>query len=117
VIGRVLAMAYVAAVAALTAIAFSDPHQDHWTAEIAAAVLALPLLIPALPAIYVLGGLAWQGPMWLVTLSFTATMTAVAIANVELVRAVATRRSRTRSGSSPAPAPPAPAASSPRRPD
>ena len=97
--GRVVATAYVATVAALTAVAFSDPHRDHWTAEIAAALLALPLIVPAMPVIYVLGGLAWHGPMWVVTLAFTAMTTAVAVGNVLLVRAGASRRSRTRSGS------------------
>lgn len=123
-IGRVIAMAYVGAVAALTAIAFSDPVEEHWTAEIAAAVLGLPFVIPALPVIYVLGAVAWNlsdatggGPMWPVTLTFTAIMTAVACANAELVRAVLTRRARTRSGSAPAPARPGREASSPRRPE
>lgn len=113
---RILGMAYVASVAALTAIAFSDADQDHWPAEIAAAVLGLPLVVPALPAIYVAGGLAWHGPMWLVTLTFTSSMTAVAIANAEVLRAVASGRSRTRKGSSPAPDRPGRAASSPHRP-
>jgi hypothetical protein len=119
--GRVVAVAYVATVAGLTARAFSDANQDHWGAEIAAAVLALPLIIPALPFIYVLGGLAWNfadtgsasgsasgssssvsteldgGTMWPVTLTFTLLMTAVACGNVLLVRAVVARRARTRS--------------------
>jgi ABC-type glycerol-3-phosphate transport system permease component len=95
--GRVLATAYVVTVTALTAYAFSS-NDDHWPAEIAAAVLALPLVVPALPIIYVVGGLAWHGPMWVVTLSFTAMMTAVACGNALLFRAASSRRARTRSG-------------------
>jgi hypothetical protein len=111
-VGRTFALAYVGTVAALTARAFSDAHQDHWGAEIAAAVLTLPALIPALPPIYVLGAAAWAGtdatgggPMWPVTLTFTLLMTLVACANVALltvvwraVRGTASASPRTRSG-------------------
>ena len=107
-IGRVAAAAYVVTVAALTAVAFSDANGDHWTAEIAAAALALPLVVPALPFVYVVGGLAWDvtdadsgGPMWVVTLVYAVTMAAVATGNVLLLRAVAARRLRTPSGSGP----------------
>jgi hypothetical protein len=86
--GRVVVTGYVATVAALTAYAFSDAHQDHWGAEIAAAVLTLPAVVAALPAIYLLGAAAWtvsdagdSGPMWPVTLAFTLLMSAVACGN------------------------------------
>jgi len=89
VIARVVAVAYVATVAALTAYAFSDAHQDHWGAEISAAVLTLPTIVAALPAIYLLGAAAWGvsdggdgGPMWPVTLTFTLLMSVVACLNV-----------------------------------
>ena len=85
---RVLAVAYVTTVAALTAYAFSDAHQDHWGAEATAAVLTLPAVGVALPAIYLLGATAWTvsdagdgGPIWPVTLTFTLIMSAVACGN------------------------------------
>ena len=104
--GRVVAVAYVVTVAALTARAFSEADQDHWGAEIAAAVLTLPTIVPALPVIYVVGAGAWNvGPMWVVTLTFTLLMTAVAIGNALLARLVwrslrgsASASARTRSG-------------------
>jgi hypothetical protein len=84
---RIIAVAYVVTVAALTARAFSEADQDHWGAEIAAAVLTLPAIVPALPLIYVVGAGAWNvGPMWVVTLTFTLLMTGVAYANVLFVR-------------------------------
>ncbi|GAA1797844.1 hypothetical protein GCM10009795_049210 [Nocardioides hankookensis] len=84
---RLLAAAYVVAVAVLTARAFSEADHDHWAAEIAAAVLTLPAIVPALPVIYVVGASAWNvGPMWVVTLTFTLLMTVVACANVLLLR-------------------------------
>jgi hypothetical protein len=103
-IGRAVAAAYVATVAGLTAAAFSDHDVLRW-AEVAAAVLALPTVVVALPAIYVLGAWAWSfadspssgsassadpvvagAPIWPVTLTFTVVMTLVACANVALVR-------------------------------
>lgn len=94
-VGRIVAVLYVATVATLTAYAFSS-DEDHWSAEIAAAVLGLPLVVPALPAIYLLGGLAWHGPIWLVTTTFTTLMALVAIGNVLLVRAAVAALLRTR---------------------
>lgn len=133
--GRLLATAYVATVAALTLLAFLDEDDERWWARIAAAVLCLPTMLPALPALYLGGAVAWSwsdhassgsassadpvvadGPMWPVTLAFAAMMTAVAIVNVLLLRAVARGRARTPSAASPAPAPPAPAGPSPRHP-
>ncbi|WP_028643432.1 hypothetical protein [Nocardioides sp. URHA0020] len=110
--GRFVALAYVVAVAALTARAFSDGHQDHWGAEIAAAVLTLPLIVPALPVIYVVGAFAWavtdardDGSVWPVTVTFTLMMVVVAGADVVLARTVwrslrgsASASARTRSG-------------------
>lgn len=103
--GRLLAAAYVASVAALTAIAFIDEDHERWWARVAVAVLCLPTMIPALPAIYVGGAVAWSladdpssgsassadpwvgdAPMWPVALAFTAMTTAVAIANVWVLR-------------------------------
>lgn len=87
-VGRIVAVGYVVVVALLTARAFSDAHQDHWGAEIAAAVLTLPAVVVALPAIYLLGAAAWSvsdagdgGPMWPVTLTFTLLMSVVACGN------------------------------------
>jgi hypothetical protein len=111
-IGRMVAVAYVATVAALTARAFSERGQDHWGAEIAAAALTLPAVVVALPVIYVIGAAAWNvadsqggGAMWPVTLTFTVLMTAVACANLVLLgllrrrlRGSASASARTRSG-------------------
>ena len=104
---RVVAGAYVAIVAALTAAAFwSDAEERPWT-EVAAAVLTLPTVVVALPAIYLLGALAWNvsdaagdGPMWPVTLTFTTLMTVVACGNVLLVRVVRTWWTRSRGSGS-----------------
>jgi ABC-type dipeptide/oligopeptide/nickel transport system permease subunit len=104
VTGRLVAAAYVATVAGLTAAAFSSHEGVVW-AEVAAGILALPALVPALPVIYVLGAVvqglvdspgsgsasSWApgdpgGPVWPVTLTFTVLMTLVACVNVELVR-------------------------------
>ena len=103
-IGRVVAATYVAAVAGLTAAAFSSHDALVW-AEVAAGLLALPMVIVALPGIYLFGALAWrfadspssgsassmdpvvaEPAIWPVTLTFTVIMTLVACANVELVR-------------------------------
>jgi ABC-type dipeptide/oligopeptide/nickel transport system permease subunit len=103
-IGRAVAVAYVATVAGLTAAAYSDHEVVRWE-QVAAAVLTLPTLVAALPVVYVLGGLAWTladspgsgsassadpsvaaAPIWPVTLTFTVLMTLVACANVALVR-------------------------------
>jgi hypothetical protein len=105
-VGRVIALAYVVAVAGLTARAFSDAQQDHWGAEIAAAVLTLPTIVAAMPVIYVIGAAAWNiGPMWPVTLTFVLMMSGVACANVALLRLAwrslrgsASASTRTRSG-------------------
>ena len=129
---RAAATTYVAIVAALTAAAYSDHEVVRW-AQVAAALLTLPSLVAALPAIYVLGAFAWtfadSAPsgsassadpvtatpaIWPVTLTFTALMTLVACANVVLVRSAAgswlSRARRAPSGSA------AGGASSPGRP-
>jgi ABC-type dipeptide/oligopeptide/nickel transport system permease subunit len=101
-IGRVAAAAYVATVAGLTAAAFSSTN-DLWWAEISAAILTLPMIVVALPGIYVVGAFAWSlvegpatdsssstdpvlagNPIWPVTLTFTVMMTLVACANIAL---------------------------------
>lgn len=88
-------MSYVGTVAALTVYAFRPGADGFNIAEGLAAVLALPMLVPALPVIYVVGALAWNldgsesgDPTLLVTLTFTVLMTAVAAANVLLYLAV-----------------------------
>lgn len=90
----VLSVAYVLAVAALTAVAVSDEDHERWWAGVAAAALCLP-------TIYLGCAVAWtltdgpsfgsasstdpfvgDGPMWPVTLVVTAMVTAIAIVNV-----------------------------------
>jgi len=100
-IGRIVAAAYVGTVAALTAFAFRPGADGFNVAEGAAAVLTLPMLVPALPVIYVVGALAWNvadsesgDPTLLVTLTFTALMTLVAAANAWVFSLVWTRRPR-----------------------
>jgi hypothetical protein len=89
--GQLVGATYVAVVAALTAFAFRPGADGFNVAEGVAAALTLPMIIPSLPVIYVVGALAWNlggtdsgDPTLLVTFTFTALMTAVAIANVWL---------------------------------
>ena len=88
-IGRVLAVAYVATVAGLTAYSFRSPDGEFDALRAVTGLITLPMLVPALPFIYVLGALAWSatdaadgGPMWPVTLTFTVIMTITASLNV-----------------------------------
>jgi hypothetical protein len=90
--GRPVSATYVVVVASLTAYAFRPGADGFNVAEGVAAALTLPMIVPALPAIYVVGALAWNlggtdngDPTLLVTLTFTALMTAVAISNVWLI--------------------------------
>jgi hypothetical protein len=83
---------YVIVVAGLTAYAFRPGADGFNVAEGVAAAFTLPMIVPALPVIYVVGALAWNlggtddgDPTLLVTLTFTALMTAVAITNAWLV--------------------------------
>jgi hypothetical protein len=90
--GRVVAIAYVVTVAGLTAYAFRPGADGFNVAEGVAAALTLPMIVPALPVIYLVGALAWNlggtdsgDPTLLVTLTFTALMTAAAVANAWLL--------------------------------
>ncbi|HET7388380.1 MAG TPA: hypothetical protein VFJ19_17135 [Nocardioidaceae bacterium] len=92
--GRVVALLYVAVVAALAAAAFSGRDAGFsWGTEGVAMLLTLPVLIPALPVIYLLGAGIWSltdagdgGPMWPVTLVYAAMFGAVAVANLWVLR-------------------------------
>jgi hypothetical protein len=94
--GWLLAGLYVGAVAALAASAFWRPDEAFtWDREGVAMLLTLPALLPALPAVYVLGAVLWHvtdaadgGPMWPVTLGFALMFAGVAAADVWLVRRV-----------------------------
>jgi hypothetical protein len=104
-IGRAVAAAYVLVVAAVTAHAFWPGTDGFNASEGVAGVLTVPLILPALPIIYVVGALAWQvggtesgQPTSVVTVAFTAMMALVALANVALVAAVRRRRRRARQG-------------------
>ena len=97
----VLAALYVGVVSGLSASAFWSPDQGVTWREALAMLLTLPVLIPALPVIYVLGAAAWNltdadstGPMWPVTLLYTLMFAGVAVANVCLLVFVRRRQRR-----------------------
>lgn len=84
---------YVGAVAALAARAFWSPDAGFTWGEGAALLLTVPVIIPALPLIYVVGAGIWNvteagdgGPMWPVTVVYTLMFAAVAVGNVWLAR-------------------------------
>lgn len=64
-------------------------------------VLTLPMMLPALPVLYVLGAMVWNmtgagdgGPMWPVTLAYTLMFASIAAANAWLVSLTLARLSR-----------------------
>lgn len=90
---------YLAVVAALAADTFSsrDGTFGWWPHGVLFALL-MPVLVVAMPVVYVVGATAWNvtgadagGPMWPVTLVYALLLTAVGAANVLVVRAVRTR--------------------------
>jgi hypothetical protein len=97
--GRLVAAAYVVVVAVLTARSFWSRDQTFSVTEALAFALTLPVLVVAMPAVYVLGAAVWSltdagdgGPMWPVTVAFTLMLTGVAVANVWAVRRLVGRR-------------------------
>jgi hypothetical protein len=79
---------YVLLEAVLGAIAFSS-ETDHPRVEVAAFVLALPMVVATLPVIYVAGAIAWNvrdalagQPMWPVAVTFGVLLAATALLNV-----------------------------------
>jgi hypothetical protein len=87
---RVVAVGYVLLDAVLGALAFSS-DASHPKVEVAAFLLALPMVVVTIPVIYVVGAMAWNvrsglagEPMWPVTVTFTALFTATALLNVLL---------------------------------
>jgi hypothetical protein len=104
--GRALAATYVLAVVILASIAWGHDHGGFDPIEAAALVLALPIVVPALPIIYVVGAIAWNatgapdnGPMWPVALTFAVLLGACACINVWLLHTWTTRRTSCREGS------------------
>lgn len=102
---RVLAVGYVAVVASLAAVAFSDPHRGFSWQEGAAMVLSLPALVPLLPVLYLVGAAAWNltgadsgGPMWPVTVAYSLVFAGIAAANVVLVTALTAALARRHGG-------------------
>ena len=84
--------------ATLAAIAWGHDHNGFYPIEAAALILALPMVVPALPIIYFVGALAWNatgapenGLMWPVALTFALMLGVCACANVWLLHVVATR--------------------------
>jgi hypothetical protein len=97
-LGR-LEVAYVGGVAALTAIATSDPNHFRESAFVTALVLCLPALVAALPVLYVAASTAFNvtgaddgGTSWPVTATYVLVLTATAALNVYLLRTLARRR-------------------------
>ena len=103
---QLLAGVYVVGISALAASAFWSPHESFtWSREGLAMLLTLPALVPALPVIYTVGALTWNlpgagdgaGPMWPVTVVYTAMFAGAAVANVWLLHMTARARRRRRS--------------------
>jgi len=99
-VSRIASVLYVATVAGLATDAWGRPQQGvHWT-EVAAVILSLPTVVPALPLIYVFGAAIWKatradngGPMWPVTLAYASMFATIALVNVLLLyRALTLRR-------------------------
>jgi hypothetical protein len=100
-------IAYVAVVAALAAAAFRKPNEGFTWSEAAAMLLTLPMLVPALPVVYVGGAAAWNltgadtgGPMWPVTVAYAVMFGLIAVANLWLWGLIL-RRSLSRAGDVP----------------
>lgn len=99
--GRILAVGYIAVVAALAAAAFSDPHAGFSWRTAAPMLLTLPAMVVALPVLYLVGAAVWYatdagdgGPMWPVTLVYTLIFVGIAVANVWLLATTVLRRRR-----------------------
>jgi hypothetical protein len=97
--GRLVAAAYVATVAVLAARSFWSRDQTFSVTEAIAFALTLPVLVVAIPAVYLLGAAVWSltdagdgGPMWPVTVAFTLMLAGIAVANVWVVRRLLGRR-------------------------
>jgi hypothetical protein len=100
---QLLAGAYVVAVAVLVAVSFREPGQGFSVTEGVAFVLTLPVLLAALPIVYLVGAAAWSitdagdgGPMWPVTVVFVLMFVGVAVANLWLFRRLLRRLVRVR---------------------
>ena len=98
---QLAAAGYVAAVVILVAVSFRSPHQGFSVTEGVALALTLPVLIAALPVVYLLGAAIWSltdagdgGPMWPVTLVFVLMFAVIAVANLWVLRWVAHRLRR-----------------------
>jgi hypothetical protein len=93
---RLAAGGYVVVVVVLVAAAFRDPDQDFSATEAIGLGLTLPVLLAALPVVYLVGAAAWSltgaadgGPMWPVTLTFALMFAGVAVANLWVLRTAA----------------------------
>ncbi|MEI7619657.1 MAG: hypothetical protein WCK14_13650 [Actinomycetota bacterium] len=89
---RVVAISYVAAVMLITALATADPNHLRPVLFIAALVICLPAMAPALPIFYVAAAAMWNvtdaangGLLWPMTAAFTLLLGATACGNVWLV--------------------------------
>jgi hypothetical protein len=98
--GRVLAAVYVLTVVVLASIAWGHDHSGFDPVEATALALVLPVVVPLLPVIYVVGAIAWRvtgapenGPMWPIALTFAIMLGGCACLNVLLLHTWSTRRS------------------------
>jgi uncharacterized membrane protein YqjE len=98
---RIVEIGYVIAIAALTAFATSNPNEFRNGAWIAALVLSLPMLLAALPVLYLAAAVAWNltdadngGLRWPVTATYVLVLVLAALLNVALWRSATTTRQR-----------------------
>jgi uncharacterized membrane protein YjjB (DUF3815 family) len=84
---------YVTAVAVLTTVAASNPHEFRRGAWAAVLVLSLPALIPMLPVLYIAGSTVFNitgardgGTGWPVTVTYMAVFIVTAVVNVVFLR-------------------------------
>ena len=102
-VSRTMSVLYVATVAALATDALGRQQQGFRWSEAAALILTLPMVVPALPLIYVFGAAIWNatradsgGPMWPVTLVYSSMFAIIALVNVLLLHRVLTLRRHAR---------------------
>lgn len=104
-----VAVPYVVLVGALAGVSHSQPDQTFGWIWAVCLILCLPVLVVALPFVYIIGAGIWNlsnadsgGPMWPVTLVYVAMFAAIAIGNCFLLAPLASRIRRRGIGRDPA---------------